>query len=111
MNLETVIGLRQDLSASQLRAAAAREASTKLIMRLHALAELLEGDNKTTVARRLGVKLQTVRRWVVRYNSGGIDALVDRRRHARRPAPSASASPAPLATAATALRGQAVSGG
>ena len=58
---------RLDLSASQLRAVAAKEKDATATRRILALALVLEGADRTTAARSCSMDRQTLRDWVHRY--------------------------------------------
>ena len=54
--------------------------------RLRALALMIEDTvSRTEMARRIGVDVQTLRDWVVRYNEAGVDGLRDAPRPGRPP--------------------------
>jgi transposase len=66
---------RDDLSASDLRQAAARCDDSAQARRALALALVLEGKSRTEAARYAGMDRQTLRDWVHRYNETGLDGL------------------------------------
>jgi transposase len=66
---------RLDLSASELRQAAARAKNASSSRRMLALALVIEGVDRTTAARSCGMDRQTLRDWVHRYNSDGLAGL------------------------------------
>ena len=76
---------RTDLSARELRAAAAKAKDAKAARRMLAIALVLEGVDRKTAAESCGMDRQTLRDWVHRYNAEGLEGLSDRR----------SAGPAP----------------
>ena len=76
---------RTDLSARELRVAAAKAKDAKAARRMLAIALVLEGVDRKTAARSCGMDRQTLRDWVHRYNAEGLEGLSDRR----------SAGPAP----------------
>jgi len=76
---------RTDLSARDLRVAAAKANDAKAARRMLAIALVLEGANRKTAAETCGMDRQTLRDWVHRYNTEGLEGLSDRR----------SAGPAP----------------
>ena len=76
---------RRDLSASELRSAAAKTASAKQARRILAIAMVLDGHDRTLAAQAGGMDRQTLRDWAHRYNAEGVDGLVDRPRPGRRP--------------------------
>ena len=69
---------RLDVSASQLRWAAAKEKDATAARRILALALVLEGAERTTAARSCGMDRQTLRDWVHRYNREGLTGLRNR---------------------------------
>jgi len=69
---------RLDLSASELRGAAAKEKNATAARRILALALVLEGADRTTAARSCGMDRQTLRDWVHRYNGEGLAGLRNR---------------------------------
>ena len=69
---------RFDLSASQLRAAGAKEKNATAARRILALALVLEGADRATAARSCGMDRQTLRDWVHRYNRDGLSGLRNR---------------------------------
>ena len=71
------IRLREDFAGPSLRGLAKRARDAAQLRRLLALAEIYEGGSRGEAARIGGVGLQTVRDWVLRFNGGGPDALID----------------------------------
>ncbi len=71
------LGLREDFTASAVRALARRSGDAKQVRRLLALAAVYEGGTRGEAARVGGVGLQTVRDWVLRFNAAGPDGLID----------------------------------
>lgn len=69
---------RKDMSAGELRAAAARTKNAKAARRMLAIALVLEGADRTTAAETCGMDRQTLRDWVHRYNAEGIEGLSNR---------------------------------
>jgi transposase len=69
---------RDDLSASDLRQAAARCGDSAQARRALALALVLEGKSRTEAARSAGMDRQTLRDWVHRYNTSGLEGLRNR---------------------------------
>lgn len=69
---------RKDMSAGELRAAAARTKNAKAARRMLAIALVLEGADRTTAAETCGMDRQTLRDWVHRYNVEGIEGLSNR---------------------------------
>lgn len=74
---------RQELSAAELRVAARRTKDSDQARRLLAVALVLDGTSRTEAARVTGMDRQTLRDWVVRYNSEGVAGLRDRPRPGR----------------------------
>ena len=70
---------RTDLSARELRVAAAKAKDAKAARRMLAIAQVLEGVDRKTAAKTCGMDRQTLRDWVHRYNAEGLDGLTDRR--------------------------------
>ena len=73
----SAIGLRDDFDGSALRRLARASKSANQARRLLALAEIYDGGSRTVAARIGGVGLQIVRDWVMRFNAGGLDGLLD----------------------------------
>ncbi|SDM02584.1 helix-turn-helix domain-containing protein, partial [Aliiruegeria lutimaris] len=69
---------RKDMSAGELRAAATRTKDAKAARRMLAIALVLEGADRTTSAQTCGMDRQTLRDWVHRRNTEGIDGLSNR---------------------------------
>jgi transposase len=66
---------RQEHSAAELRTIAGKCSDGAQVRRLLALALVLEGRSRTEAAHQNGMDRQTLRDWVHRYNSGGVDGL------------------------------------
>lgn len=73
-----VMILRTDRTAAELRAAAGKCRDGAQVRRILALAMVLEGRRRTEAAAQNGMDRQTLRDWVHRYNSAGIDGLKSR---------------------------------
>ena len=71
--------LRPDYDAPVLRAAARRCKDAAQARRLLALAAIYDGASRTEAARLGSVTLQIVRDWVLRFNAGGPEGLIDRK--------------------------------
>ncbi len=71
------IGLRDDFDAAALRALAKASRNPDQLRRLLSLAEIYDGGSRGDAARIGGVGLQTVRDWVLRFNAGGPEGLID----------------------------------
>ena len=76
----TVAITRQDLSATDLRQAAARTQDGKVARRMLAIALVLEGSSRTEAAETCAMERQTLRDWVHRFNASGLDGLLDQPR-------------------------------
>jgi transposase len=81
--MTAIVITRRDLTAAELRAAAARTKDARAARRMLALALVLEGKDRTTAAETCGMDRQTLRDWVHRYNAEGLAGLVNRSRPAR----------------------------
>ena len=66
---------RTELSAADLRRAAARSRDADAARRMLALALVLEGKSRKEAAESCGMDRQTLRDWVVRYNDKGLPGL------------------------------------
>ena len=69
---------RTDMSASELRATAARTKDAKAARRMLAIALVLDGTDRKAAAEACGMDRQTLRDWVHRYNDEGIAGLANR---------------------------------
>ena len=69
---------RIELSARELRGAAARSRDADAARRMLALALVLEGKSRKEAAESCGMDRQTLRDWVIRYYGGGLGGLSDR---------------------------------
>jgi transposase len=76
---------RKDLTPAQVRAAASRTKDARAARRMLAIAQVLEGVDRTTAAKACGMDRQTLRDWVHRYNAAGLAGLSNRRSPGRRP--------------------------
>ena len=72
------IPLRADFDAPRLRAIARGTKDAAQTRRLLALAAVYDGARRTEAAIG-GVTLQIVRDWVMKFNAGGPDGLIDRK--------------------------------
>lgn len=84
------IPLRTDFAASAVRAAARQSKDGAQTRRLLALAAIYEGSSRTEAARIAGVTVQIVRDWVLKFNAGGPDGLIDRKAPGKSPILSAT---------------------
>jgi transposase len=71
------IGLRKDFDAATLRRLARKSKDSGQARRLLALAEIYDGGSRSEAARVGGVTLQSIRDWVLRFNSHGPERLID----------------------------------
>jgi transposase len=81
---------RTALSASELRAQAAKSSDGAVVRRLLALALVREGHSRTVAATLSGMSRQTLGDWVHRYNVAGIVGLSSRTSPGRPPVLSAA---------------------
>jgi len=70
---------RRDMTAAELRAAAARSRDARAARRMLAIALVLEGVDRKTAAESCGMDRQTLRDWVHRYDAEGLAGLANRR--------------------------------
>src|SRR5579872_3611953 len=75
--MAAAVGLREDYDAAGLRALAKRSADAAQTRRLLALAAIYVGRSRTEAAQIGGVGLQTVRDWVLAFNTEGPTGLVN----------------------------------
>ena len=71
------VRLRDDFDAARLRGLAKASRDPDQLRRLLSLAEIYDGGSRGDAARISGVGLQTVRDWVLRFNGGGPEGLID----------------------------------
>jgi transposase len=71
---------RVDVSAAELREAAARTPDAKAAGRMLAIALVLDGWSREAAAEACAMDRQTLRDWVHRYNESGLEGLADRPR-------------------------------
>ena len=76
---------RLGMSAQELRRRAARLKDARAARRLLAIALVLEGSDRTRAAEACGMDRQTLRDWVHRYNSEGVEGLSNRKSAGRTP--------------------------
>jgi transposase len=77
--MAAAIALREDYDARGLRRLAKQSDDADQTRRLLALAAIYDGDARGAAAELAGVGLQTVRDWVLRFNAGGPDGLINRK--------------------------------
>jgi transposase len=70
---------RRELTAAELRSAAAKNRDAQAVRRMLAIALVLEGVERRTAAETCGMDRQTLRDWVHRYNAEGLAGLSNRR--------------------------------
>ena len=76
---------RNELTAGQLRAAAAKASDARAARRMLAIALVAEGVDRKTAAETCGMDRQTLRDWVHRYNAEGLSGLTNRKSPGRQP--------------------------
>ena len=81
---------RSDNTASELRSFASKCSDGAQVRRLLALALVLEGRSRSEASAQNGMDRQTLRDWVHRYNTAGIDGLKSHSSPGRAPALSAA---------------------
>ena len=79
------LAIRDDIGPEELRRRSRRESDGRVSARLIAIANALEGMDRTSAARLAGMDRQTLRDWVHRYNAEGIAGLCNRPAPGRRP--------------------------
>jgi transposase len=79
------VPLRSDFAAEALRALAKGSRDPGQTRRLLGLSAIYAGGSRSAAAALGGVGLQTVRDWVVAFNAGGPDGLIDRKAPGARP--------------------------
>lgn len=77
--MAAAVHLRDDFSASALRALACSSEDTRQCRRLLALAAVVEGRSRAEAAAIGGMDRQTLRDWVHRFNAEGPAGLLDRK--------------------------------
>ena len=86
----TVMVIRGDLTAVELREAACISTDANASRRMLAIALVLEGHDRKSAAMICDMERQTLRDWIHRYNAEGLDGLSSR----------VSSGPKPLLTVA-----------
>ena len=79
------VRLRDDFDAARLRGLAKASRDPDQLRRLLSLAEIYGGGSRGDAARIGDVGLQTVRDWVLRFNEGGPEGLIDPKRPGKAP--------------------------
>jgi transposase len=72
----TAIGLRRDFDGAALRRLARDSKDRGRARRLLALAEIYDGGSRSDAARLGAVTLQSIRDWVLRFNTHGPEGLI-----------------------------------
>ncbi len=75
--MAAAVRLRDDFDAARLRGLAKASRDPDQLRRLLSLAEIYGGGLRGDAARVGDVGLQTVRDWVLRFNAGGPEGLID----------------------------------
>lgn len=75
--MAAAVALRADFTATRMRALARSSGDANQVRRLLARATIYEGGTRSDAAQLGGVGLQTIRDWVLRFNAGGPDGLID----------------------------------
>ena len=83
--MSAALPLRDDFDGPSLRALAKCSRDPVHVRRLLALAEICDGGTRSAAARIGGVSLQSIRDWVLRFNAGGPEALIDANNAGRKP--------------------------
>ena len=73
--MAAALQVRNDYSGDDLRRLARTSDDADQTRRLLALAVIFDGGSRGDAARTGGVGLQVIRDWVLRFNTGGPDAL------------------------------------
>jgi transposase len=81
--MPAAITIRDDISSAELRHVARRKTDRRVVCRLLAIANALDGMSRERAAEQAGMDRQALRDWVIRYNADGVDGLHDRPRSGR----------------------------
>ena len=81
----SALSIRRDRTSTVLRKVAKSESDTRIVRRILAIANALDGMSREDAARSAGMDRQTLRDWVIRYNAYGLDGLADLPREGRPP--------------------------
>lgn len=79
------IEIRSDYTGDDLRRQARRSDEAGQTRRLLAVAVVLDGGSRGDAARTVGVGLQVIQDWVLRFNAGGPEALKTRKAPGKAP--------------------------
>ena len=85
MGLARLIPNAENATHTELEVAARCAPTQKAHNRLRAMIALIEGFEIRAVAKIFGVSVRTVQRWIGRFNTRGIDGLLDTPRPGRPP--------------------------
>lgn len=72
------LDIRRDRTPAALRKLAKQTGDVRIVRRILAIANALDGMSRADAARSAGMDRQALRDWVLRYNEFGIDGLADR---------------------------------
>jgi len=72
--------IRTDVDAETLRRHARQRLNWRVAARLRAVADVLSGMSRKAAAEAAGMRSETLRKWIARYNEDGIAGLSDRPR-------------------------------
>lgn len=78
------IDVRSDFSSTALRRIARRCNDPGQVRRLLALGLIVDGSSRSEAAKMVGVTLQIIRDWVIRFNADGPDGLATRKAPGKR---------------------------
>lgn len=73
----------ENCSQDELDVAMKAALTKRAFQRLHAIRALILGFDHDTIAELLAVSVDSINRWVLRFNQQGIDGLIDRARSGR----------------------------
>ncbi len=79
------LAIHMGLEAGELRRRARRETDGRVVARLFAIANVLDGMSRKAAAEAAGMDRQALRDWVIRYNERGPEGLRDQPRSGRKP--------------------------
>ncbi len=77
--MAAAITVRTDYTSLDLRRISRRCNDPDQVRRLLALGLILDGSSRSEAAKAVGVTLQIVRDWVIRFNADGPDGLITRK--------------------------------
>jgi transposase len=73
----TPLSIRRERTPTDLRNLAKGETDARIVRRILAIANALDGMSRGDAARSAGMDRQTLSDWVNRYNAHGLDGLAD----------------------------------